>query len=90
MISRATAVKALKKCNYERFSIAPSSSGYAKGTLITVYFAEEVSKAYPYGDHGKVHGWIAPAKWKSDPGAVQRMIGYSGSIILVNSDGKVI
>lgn len=54
---------------------------------MNVYFAAEVSKTYAYGN-GKVEGYIAPVKLINRPKALQKMIGYSGPIVIIDSKGK--
>lgn len=88
MITRDTAEIALRKCNYERYSIAPSISGYDQGISINVYFAAEVSKTYAYGHNGKVEGYIAPIKLINQPKAIQAMIGYHKPIVIIDSKGN--
>lgn len=81
-------MKALKKCNYERYSIAPSIQAMRKGIVMNVYAAREVSKAYAYGENGKVHGYICPVSFLRDHNAIRRMIGYDGPIIIIDSEGN--
>lgn len=81
-------MKALKKCNYERFSISPSIHAMRQGIIMHVYAAKEVRKVYPYGENGKIHGYICPVSLLSDHNAIRKMIGYSGPIIIVDSEGN--
>lgn len=81
-------MKALKKCNYERFSISPSIHAMRQGIIVNVYAAKEVRKVYPYGENGKVHGYICPESFLKDHNAIRKMIGYSGPIIIVDSEGN--
>lgn len=88
MISRSTAEKALKECNYERFSIAPSISAHNNGISINVYFAAEVSRTHAYGNGSTIDGYIAPVKLINNTKALQRMIGYRGNIVVIDSKGN--
>ena len=88
MINRDAAIKALQSFRYERFSIAPSIPGYARGIRMEVYFTDNVSNHYAYGENGKVHGYIAPVKYLNNHSAIQQMIGYSGTIVIVDREGN--
>lgn len=79
---------ALKKCNYERYSIAPSIHAMRKGIVMNVYAAREVSKAYAYGENGKIHGYIMPIGFLRDHNSIRNMIGYSGRIVVIDSEGN--
>lgn len=81
-------MRALKECNYERFSISPSISGYRRGITMNVYAAREVRKTYAYGENGKIHGYICPEPFLKDHSAIRRMIGYDGPIIIIDSEGN--
>ena len=81
-------MKALKKCNYERYSIAPSIQAMRKGIVMNVYAAREVRKTYAYGENGKVHGYIMPIGFLQDHNAIRKMIGYNGPIIIIDSEGN--
>lgn len=81
-------MKALKKCNYERFSITPSIHAMRKGIHMNVYAAREVRKTYAYGENGKVHGYICPVSFLKDHNAIRKMIGYNGPIIIIDSEGN--
>ena len=81
-------MRALKKCSYERFSISPSISGYRRGIIMNVYAAKEVHKVYPYGENGKVHGYICPESFLKDHNTIRKMIGYNGPIIIIDSEGN--
>lgn len=81
-------MRALKECNYERFSISPSISGYRRGIIMNVYAAREVRKTYAYGENGKVHGYIMPNGFLQNHDAIRKMIGYSGKIIIIDSEGN--
>lgn len=81
-------MEALKELEYERHSIAPSSSSYIRGISMNVYFAGGISKTYAYGENGKIHGYIAPRKLLQDHNAIRKMIGYSGPIVVIDSEGN--
>lgn len=81
-------MKALRMCNYERFSISPSIRAMRKGIQMNVYAAKEVRKVYPYGKNGKVHGYICPASILKNHRAIRKMIGYDGPIIIIDSEGN--
>lgn len=81
-------MKALKKCNYERFSITPSRQALRKGIHMNVYAAKEVRKVYPYGENGKIHGYIIPVSFLQNHNAIRKMIGYNGPIIIIDSEGN--
>lgn len=81
-------MKALKMCNYERFSITPSIHAMQKGIQMNVYAAKEVRKVYSYGENGKIHGYIAPVAMIKDHNAIRKMIGYNGPIIIIDSEGN--
>lgn len=55
---------------------------------MNVYAAREVRKVYPYGENGKVHGYIAPVAMINDHNAIRKMIGYDGPIIIIDSEGN--
>lgn len=81
-------MKALKMCNYERFSITPSIHAMRNGIQMNVYAAKEVRKVYSYGENGKIHGYICPVSFLKDHNAIRKMIGYSGTIIVLDSEGN--
>ena len=81
-------MKALKKCNYERFSITPSIHAMRKGIQMNVYAVREVRKTYAYGENGKVHGYICPESFLKDHNAIRKMIGYNGPIVIIDSEGN--
>lgn len=81
-------MKALKMCNYERFSITPSIHAMRNGIQMNVYAAKEVRKVYSYGENGKIHGYICPVSFLRDKNAIRKMIGYSGPIIIIDSEGN--
>ena len=83
-------MKALKKCNYERFSITPSIQAMRKGIQMNVYAAREVRKTYAYGENGKVHGYIMPESFLKDHNAIRKMIGWKGSVVIVDSEGRIV
>lgn len=88
MISRYAAMNALKQLNYERHSISPSINGYNNGISINVYFAGGISGTYAYGENGSIHGYIAPVNMLHNHKAIRKMIGYSGTIIVLDSEGN--
>lgn len=55
---------------------------------MNVYAAKEVHKVYPYGENGKVHGYICPESFLKDHNAIRKMIGYNGPIIIIDSEGN--
>lgn len=81
-------MKALKELEYERHSIAPSISGCARGISMNVYFAGGIRKTYSFGAAGKIHGYIAPVAMKNNHNAIRKMIGYSGPIVVIDSEGN--
>ena len=81
-------MKALKKCNYERFSITPGIQAMRNGIQMNVYAAKEVRKVYPYGENGKIHGYIFPVSFLKDHNSIRKMIGYNGPIIIIDSEGN--
>ena len=81
-------MKALKKCNYERFSINPGIQAMRNGIQMNVYAAKEVRKVYPYGENGKIHGYIFPVSFLKDHNSIRKMIGYNGPIIIIDSEGN--
>lgn len=83
-------MRALKECNYERFSISPSISGYRRGITMNVYAAREVRKTYAYGSNGKVEGYIMPTGFLQDHNAIRKMIGWKGSVVIVDSEGRTV
>ena len=83
-------MKALKKCNYERYSIAPSIHAMRNGIQMNVYAAREVRKTYAYGENGKVHGYICPVSFLKDHNAIRKMIGWKGSVVIVDSEGRTV
>lgn len=87
MISRATAEYALTQTTYELLFAAPSKSAFAKGVRMPIYFADGPHKWYPYGENGKVDGYIAPYDHVDHPEVISRKIGYRGSISLFSRDG---
>lgn len=55
---------------------------------MNVYAAREVKKTYAYGENGKVHGYIMPIGLLQNHNAIRKMIGYSGRIIVIDSEGN--
>lgn len=55
---------------------------------MTVYFVKELRKSYSYGMNGKVDGYLAPMRFIRDHAAIRKMIGYSGRIIVIDSEGN--
>ena len=55
---------------------------------MNVYAAREVRKTYAYGENGKVHGYICPVSFLKDRNAIRKMIGYSGPIVILDSEGN--
>ena len=79
-------MEALNELEYERHSIAPSSSGYSRGISINVYFAGGIRGTYAYGENGSIHGYIAPVNMLHNHKAIRKMIGYNGTIIVLDSE----
>ena len=57
---------------------------------MTVYAAKEVRKVYSYGENGKIHGYIAPVAMIKDHNAIRKMIGWKGSVVIVDSEGRIV
>ena len=68
-------------------SVGPGSFTI-NGISINVYFAGGISGTYAYGENGSIHGYIAPANMLHNHKAIQKMIGYSGTIIVLDSEGN--
>lgn len=90
MISKSAAIDVLSKSDYERHSIAPSISGYERGISLNVYFTNAVSNHYAYGDGMAVSGYIAPARYLKSKRSICEMIGYSGDIVIIDSEGRTV
>lgn len=90
MVSRKVAESILKHCNYERFTIAPSLSAYRAGISIDIYATREATTHYGYGSMGEVDGYICPASYLGDLNKLGRMIGWNGSVVLLNRQGELV